>query len=169
MMKKDKKYCKHCGGIIDIDCVVCPKCGKQVEELKTNQSDTPIIINYSSSASAASSASARMDKTDDYLKKIELLLLDDSLDKLKLAQCNLDKLSYYYRMNLQEEVQTLDDAIKSVNSLLFKLEHLKSSHPINITLNCLFEERIVDLDPTAKPPIPKDLEQTVKDKQDECE
>lgn len=116
-----------------------------------------------------------MDKTDDYLKKIELLLLDDSLNKLKSVQCNLDKLSYYYHMNLQGEVQTLDDAIKSVNSLLFELERLKglerlkSSHDINIVGNCLFEKRIIDLDPTAEPPIQKGLEQTAKDKQDECE
>lgn len=32
---KGKKYCKHCGQIIDEECVVCPKCGKQVELLKT--------------------------------------------------------------------------------------------------------------------------------------
>ena len=113
-----------------------------------------------------------MDKTDDYLKKIKLLLLNDSLNKLKSVQCNLDKLSYYYRMNLQEEVQTLDDAIKSVNSLLFELERLKSSHDINIVGNCLSSDsRILDYEPTAKPPIPKNLESKGKgkDKQDECE
>ena len=33
-MDDGKKYCKHCGERIDSDCVVCPKCGKQVEELK---------------------------------------------------------------------------------------------------------------------------------------
>ena len=37
------KFCKWCGESIDIDCVVCPKCGKQVEELK--QSNQPIVIN----------------------------------------------------------------------------------------------------------------------------
>lgn len=57
-MEKDKKYCKFCGEIIDTDCVVCPKCGKQVEELKTNQGDTPIIINNSASSSASAAASA---------------------------------------------------------------------------------------------------------------
>lgn len=56
-----KKYCKYCGELIDIDCVVCPKCGKQVEILATKQpqyqyrqNDRPIIINNSSSASASS-------------------------------------------------------------------------------------------------------------------
>jgi len=29
------KYCKFCGSVIDIECVVCPKCGKQIEELRT--------------------------------------------------------------------------------------------------------------------------------------
>lgn len=28
------KFCVHCGEKIDVDCVVCPKCGKQVEEIK---------------------------------------------------------------------------------------------------------------------------------------
>lgn len=56
-MDKNKKYCKHCGEIIDKDCVICPKCGKQVEELKGN--DNPIIINNSSSSSSSASASAK--------------------------------------------------------------------------------------------------------------
>lgn len=50
----EKKFCKYCGEQIDKECVVCPKCGKQVEDIGTN---TPnIIINNSSSASAAASA-----------------------------------------------------------------------------------------------------------------
>lgn len=54
MDNKTEKYCKHCGEIIDTDCVVCPKCGKQVEELKGNRDrDRDIIINNSSSSSAA--------------------------------------------------------------------------------------------------------------------
>ena len=32
------KYCKFCGSVIDIECVVCPKCGKQIEELRTTSS-----------------------------------------------------------------------------------------------------------------------------------
>lgn len=55
-MDTNQKYCKHCGELIDKDCVVCPKCGKQVEELKS--SDKNIIINNSSSSSASASASA---------------------------------------------------------------------------------------------------------------
>lgn len=31
-----KKYCIHCGQLIDRDCVICTSCGKQVEELKVS-------------------------------------------------------------------------------------------------------------------------------------
>lgn len=54
-MKNNQKYCKHCGELIDKDCIICPKCGKQVEDLKSN--DAPIIINNSASSSASASAS----------------------------------------------------------------------------------------------------------------
>ena len=54
-MENNTKYCKHCGQLIDSDCVVCPKCGKQVEDVK--HQDTPIIINNSASSSASASSS----------------------------------------------------------------------------------------------------------------
>lgn len=54
----DTKFCKHCGEVIDVDCVVCPKCGKQVEKLAG--SDTPIIINNSATSSSSASASVSM-------------------------------------------------------------------------------------------------------------
>lgn len=47
----ETKYCKHCGQVIDADCVVCPKCGKQVEDLKTDQKNVIINNNNSSSGS----------------------------------------------------------------------------------------------------------------------
>lgn len=37
------KFCKYCGEVIDADCVVCPKCGKQVEELKAEQPQ--VVVN----------------------------------------------------------------------------------------------------------------------------
>ena len=40
-----QKFCKHCGSRIDVDCVICPKCGKQVEELKSEQPQ--VVINNS--------------------------------------------------------------------------------------------------------------------------
>ena len=56
-MEKDLKYCKHCGELINIDAVICTKCGRQVEELKKDN-NTPLIINNNSSSSAAAAASA---------------------------------------------------------------------------------------------------------------
>lgn len=54
-----KKYCKHCGELIDTDCVVCPKCGKQVETISGTQNSNPtIVINNSSSSSSSAAASA---------------------------------------------------------------------------------------------------------------
>ena len=50
------KFCKWCGESIDIDCVVCPKCGKQVEELK--QSNQPIVINNTNTNTSVSSSRA---------------------------------------------------------------------------------------------------------------
>lgn len=51
-MSKETKFCKYCGEEIDKECVVCPKCGKQVEELKY-ENDKNIIINNSASSSAS--------------------------------------------------------------------------------------------------------------------
>jgi uncharacterized membrane protein YvbJ len=51
-MSGETKFCKHCGEQIDKECVVCPKCGKQVEELKY-ENDKNIIINNSASSSAS--------------------------------------------------------------------------------------------------------------------
>ncbi|WP_305117450.1 TM2 domain-containing protein [Acutalibacter muris] len=39
------KYCQHCGSLIDEQCVVCPKCGVQVAQLKAEQ--PTIVINNS--------------------------------------------------------------------------------------------------------------------------
>lgn len=40
---QNTKFCKFCGEKIDIDCVICPKCGKQVELLK--QETSQVVIN----------------------------------------------------------------------------------------------------------------------------
>lgn len=37
-------FCKFCGNEIDEDVVVCPKCGKQVKELKRESSDVEKTI-----------------------------------------------------------------------------------------------------------------------------
>ena len=38
------KFCKHCGEKIDSEAVVCMKCGKQVEELKSAANQPNIVI-----------------------------------------------------------------------------------------------------------------------------
>lgn len=43
VLQPGKKFCKHCDQQIDKDCVVCPVCGKQVEDLKSSQQ--PVVIN----------------------------------------------------------------------------------------------------------------------------
>ncbi len=44
------KFCKHCGEKICIDAIICTKCGRQVDELKSTQENTPnIVINNTSS------------------------------------------------------------------------------------------------------------------------
>lgn len=45
----ETKFCKHCGAQIDADCMICPKCGKQVEELKAAKPDN-IVINNNNTA-----------------------------------------------------------------------------------------------------------------------
>lgn len=52
------KFCKWCGESIDVECVICPKCGKQVEELKQSQSSQPIVINNTNTNTAYASATA---------------------------------------------------------------------------------------------------------------
>ncbi len=66
-------FYKNCGKEIDNDVVVCPHCGKQVQELKTQNEYKNIIINNSSSASATASATV---VTPTKVKKHYSLLLD---------------------------------------------------------------------------------------------
>lgn len=50
------KFCSHCGQQIDMDCVVCPLCGKQVKDLKQDVQAAPnITINNSSNSSNVNS------------------------------------------------------------------------------------------------------------------
>lgn len=48
-MNNDKKFCEFCGNEVYIDAVMCPKCGRQLEELKSDadkkSSNPQIIIN----------------------------------------------------------------------------------------------------------------------------
>lgn len=51
LKEKNTKYCKHCAAKIPFDAVICTKCGRQVEEIKTSGSE-PIIINNNNTATA---------------------------------------------------------------------------------------------------------------------
>lgn len=50
----EEKFCKHCGGKIPYDAVICTKCGRQVEEMHSAK-DSSIVINNNNSVSASSS------------------------------------------------------------------------------------------------------------------
>lgn len=41
------KFCEFCGNEVAIDAVICPKCGKQIEKLKSeeNSSNPQVVIN----------------------------------------------------------------------------------------------------------------------------
>lgn len=45
----ETKFCEFCGNKVAIDAVICPKCGKQLDELRTEetQSAPQVIINNS--------------------------------------------------------------------------------------------------------------------------
>lgn len=60
-MGENTKYCRHCGEIIDADCIVCPRCGKQVEQLSRN--DIPIVANNNNSASSSSASSGAVNNS----------------------------------------------------------------------------------------------------------
>lgn len=48
----DEKFCKFCGEKIPADAVICTKCGRQVEEIKSAQAAQPqIVINNSNTNS----------------------------------------------------------------------------------------------------------------------
>lgn len=55
----ETKFCKHCGAQIDADCMVCPKCGKQVEELKAAKPDN-IVINNNNTAKVTTVVGGKM-------------------------------------------------------------------------------------------------------------
>lgn len=43
----EKRYCENCGGSVFKDAVICPNCGKQIGELKTEKttSNAQVVIN----------------------------------------------------------------------------------------------------------------------------
>lgn len=43
------KFCKHCGGKIPADAVICTICGRQVEQIAQNSAQPQIVINNANS------------------------------------------------------------------------------------------------------------------------
>jgi hypothetical protein len=56
------KFCKFCGEKIDMDAVVCIKCGKQVEELKDSRNQPNIVITNTNSNINSNTNSAMLRK-----------------------------------------------------------------------------------------------------------
>lgn len=50
----ETKFCKYCGEKIHMDAVICTKCGRQIEDIKSNHE--PVIINNNVSATANNTA-----------------------------------------------------------------------------------------------------------------
>ena len=55
-LQKGAKFCQHCGEAIDVDCIICPKCGKQVQQLKQEQPQ--VVINNTNTNTVTSTATA---------------------------------------------------------------------------------------------------------------
>ncbi len=70
------KFCKYCGQKIAEDAIICTHCGRQVEELKSNNKPDNIIINNSSSSSSSASASASASSANGLNRKRHSILFD---------------------------------------------------------------------------------------------
>lgn len=58
------KYCEFCGNQVHVDAVMCPKCGKQLETLKTDEDEKKpqIVINNNNSNVVNGFGSKKCDK-----------------------------------------------------------------------------------------------------------
>lgn len=56
--QENTKFCKHCGGKIAKEAVICPLCGCQVEQITNAQGTQPIVINNTNNNTSAASATA---------------------------------------------------------------------------------------------------------------
>ncbi|MCD8308478.1 MAG: TM2 domain-containing protein [Clostridia bacterium] len=57
-MAEELKFCKYCGEKISMDAIICPKCGRQVEQIKSDNSQQLVINNVSNSSSSSSASAA---------------------------------------------------------------------------------------------------------------
>ncbi len=58
----ETKFCKHCGESIDKECIICPKCGKQVEELKCAEQPSVVINNTNTNTNTNINGRAKKEK-----------------------------------------------------------------------------------------------------------
>lgn len=54
----EEKFCKFCGEKIALDAVLCTKCGRQVEELKSSAAQPNIVINNANTNSNVNTSGA---------------------------------------------------------------------------------------------------------------
>lgn len=67
-MDNEKKFCEFCGNEIHIDAVMCPKCGRQLEDLKTDKDENPqVVINNTNQINGPINASKKCDKWISFL------------------------------------------------------------------------------------------------------
>lgn len=102
------------------------------------------------------------------LSILEKLKEKPDVETLNSLIISVDTFNERNNIVLKEKQKRIIKKSKRKHSKKIKSFKFSSLAPIIISL--LFADlRIIDLKPTAKPPIPKDLEQTGKDNQDECE
>jgi restriction system protein len=59
-MANETKFCEFCGNEVHIDAVMCPKCGRQLEELKTDKGSNPqVVINNNNQINGAAAIGRR--------------------------------------------------------------------------------------------------------------
>lgn len=68
-MTSENKYCEFCGNEVHIDAVMCPKCGRQLEELKNdkNNESSKIVINNSNQINNSVHGAKKCDKWTSFL------------------------------------------------------------------------------------------------------
>ena len=57
-MNENTKFCKHCGGTIPEDAVICTLCGRQVEKMESSASQPQVVINNSNTNANFNEASS---------------------------------------------------------------------------------------------------------------